>query len=141
MSGKPICKSKTWDGYGYLHCSHRATMPSGYCKIHDPERVAARRQARKEKRNAKRQQTLKKYAEEEKARKFREHAAKHYDALLAACKRLINGKVSWSGTAMHPSGFFCSVCGMNSKMVVHAPGCPILEALNAIDAAEKDVTP
>ena len=138
MSGKPMCKGKTWDGYGYLHCSHRATMPSGYCKIHDPETMAARRKARNDKWNAKRQETLKKYAEEKKVQEFREHAAKHYDAMLAALKdaenHLAELSEAWRRGALNETDCLGGTRSNRNSANLH-------NIRATIDAAEKDVTP
>ena len=45
--------------------------------------------------------------------------------LYAACAALIEGKVQTGGAAVHPSGRFCTVCGVNSEQFVHATGCPV----------------
>lgn len=131
MSEKPMCKGKTWDGYGYLHCSRRATLPTGYCKIHDPETVAAKRKARNERWKAERQETLKKYAEEKKVQEFREHAAKHYDAMLAALKDA-NAEIY---DMCHSEG------DPNDVSMKTTAACLYRCLRDVIAAAEKDVTP
>ena|SRR5690348_6711237 len=138
MSEKPICKRTTWNGLRYCRCSRHATLPTGYCKVHDPDTVAARRKARNDKWNAKRQETLKKYAEEKKVQEFREHAAKHYDAMLAALKdaenHLAELSEAWRRGALNETDCLGGTRSNRNSANLH-------NIRATIDAAEKDVTP
>lgn len=64
-------------------------------------------------------------------------AVNAYDELLAACRSLIEGRVNEdSGVSVHPSGRFCTVCGLNSTQKVHSSVCPVSLAESAIARAE-----
>lgn len=57
--------------------------------------------------------------------------------LLAALKGTIDGKVmEGHRDAIHPSGRFCTVCGVNSAQFVHGTKCPVGIAEAAIVLAE-----
>jgi hypothetical protein len=56
--------------------------------------------------------------------------------LLDALKEAIDGKVRQHSHAAHPSGLFCSVCGVNSDQAVHHPKCWVALADAAIAKAE-----
>lgn len=57
--------------------------------------------------------------------------------LLEACRELIKGRAN-EGLAhtVHPSGRFCTVCGLNSAEKVHSKYCPVAKAESAIAKAE-----
>jgi len=56
--------------------------------------------------------------------------------LLEALKSIIVGKVTMASGAVHPSGLFCTMCGLNSTKEVHGHFCPVKQAELAIAKAE-----
>jgi|SRR5688572_11953731 len=56
--------------------------------------------------------------------------------LLEAAEEIVKRHVSSSHNAIHPSGRFCDVCGLNSDQNVHTPRCPILAVEKAVAKAK-----
>lgn len=62
------------------------------------------------------------------------------DALAAAIRDLIACRVQGpSDNAVHSSGMFCTVCGLNSLLSVHVPNCPIFKAEQALEKWETSI--
>ncbi len=62
-------------------------------------------------------------------------AVNSHAALVEALRGVIAGRVCRHSNAIHPSGLLCHHCGMNSKVLVHAPGCSVETAEEALKAA------
>lgn len=70
---------------------------------------------------------------------FMVRAVNAHDDLLAALQGMIEGAVSSSINAVHPSGRFCHRCGRNSEKEVHSDNCPVKLAEDAIAKATAKV--
>lgn len=51
-------------------------------------------------------------------------------------KEFVKGKVFSHPDAVHPSKLFCKHCGLNSRELIHSPGCLVEKAETAIAKAE-----
>ena len=59
-----------------------------------------------------------------------------YREVVEALKILIDRQVQRNSNAVHPSQMFCHTCGSNSKKTVHAKGCPVEVAEQALARAQ-----
>jgi hypothetical protein len=121
-------------GFAYRHqCTRVGSIERDgkfYCKQHDPVAV-------KQKQDARFKAWSEKYDSGRSAASERQHRADCFDDLLAALEARIIQDVVVTGHAVHPSGRFCQLCGVNSPVHVHSPGCPTGQAEAAIAKARQ----